>query len=370
MAFFGTPNSFLGIDIGTSSLKLVEIVDRKKRVELVTYAQANIPNLLVGPKETSDAAISKVANVISQMMDKAGVSTDIVVAALPSSTVFSSLLTMPDLPDQEMDKAVRFSARDVVPSDLNEMVLGWSKVAREPHMETDVLTTSVAAGAQGAGPGISVGGEKIPVFLTAAPKAVVDRYIRVMDVLHLKIFALEVETFPLVRSLLASPQDSALLVDIGDRATTYHIIDRGTPRVSHTIEYGGYDISEKIAQAVGVSHEEGEQHKVEFGLGEAPENITNAITAAVDVQAQKAKSLLALYQQKEGRAVSRTILIGGGANLKGLTAAWSAALGHNVSIGNPWKGLSYQQSLEAKLVELGPTFGVAVGLAMRGLQSS
>src|SRR3989344_5940684 len=228
MAFFGTPNSFLGIDIGTSSLKLVELVDRRKRFEISTYAQANIPNLLINPKEgQADTAISRIASTLSRMIELSGVSTDIVIAALPSTTVFSSLLTMPPLPDQEMDKAVRFAARDVVPADINEMVLGWSKVAAEPHMETDALMNQSPAAAMPT-PGVGLGGgnAKVPVFLTAAPKAVVDRYIRVMDILHLKIFALEVETFPLVRSLLSSAQDSALLVDIGDRATVFHIADR------------------------------------------------------------------------------------------------------------------------------------------------
>lgn len=368
MAFFGSPTSFLGIDIGTSSLKLVELVDRKKRVEVATYAQANIPNLLINPVGPSDVAISKVASVIARMIDEAGVSTDIVVAALPSVAVFSSLLTMPDLSDQEMDKAVRFAARDVVPSDLDDMVLGWSKVARQPHMETDAVMNGKPSIAQ---PVATLPGqENIPVFLTAAPKAVVDRYIRVMDILHLKIFALEVETFPLVRSLLASPQDSALIVDVGDRATTYHIIDRGTPRVSHTIEYGGYDISQKVATALNVSHEEAEVQKVEFGLtADAPVAVHEAVISAVNMQTQKAKSLLELYKQKEGRAVNRTIIIGGGANLKGLPEVWGSALGHKATLGNPWKGLSYPQTLEGTLGELGPTYSVAVGLALRGLQT-
>ncbi len=368
MAFFGSPNSFLGIDIGTSSLKLVELVDRKKRVEVATYAQANIPNLLINPVGSSDVAISKVASVISRMMDEAGVSTDIVVAALPSVAVFSSLLTLPDLSDQEMDKAVRFAARDVVPSDLDDMVLGWSKVARQPHMETDAVMNGKPSMPQAVP--MLPGQENIPVFLTAAPKAVVDRYIRVMDILHLKIFALEVETFPLVRSLLASPQDSALIVDVGDRATTYHIIDGGTPRVSHTIEYGGYDISQKVANVLKISHEEAEMQKVEFGLGsDAPASVHQAIVDAVNVQTQKAKSLLDLYKQKEGRAVNRTIIIGGGANLKGLADTWGNALGHKAMLGNPWKGLSYPQTLERTLGELGPTYSVAVGLALRGLQT-
>jgi Tfp pilus assembly PilM family ATPase len=192
-----------------------------------------------------------------------------------------------------------------------------------------------------------------------------------MDILHLKIFALEVETFPLVRSLLTSPQDSALIVDIGDLATTYHVIDAGTPRVSHTIEYGGHNITQAIADALHISYEEAETQKVEFGLSsQAPAPIQQAVANAVAVQTQKAKSLLDLYRQKENRLIKRSLMIGGGANLKDLAQVWGQALGHNAMVGNPWKGLSYPQGLESILGQQGPTYSVAVGLALRGLQSS
>lgn len=369
MAFFGTPTSFLGLDIGTSSLKIVELLDRRRRVEVATYAQANIPNLLIHPEGPSDAAVRKVANIIAHMIDKAGVSSDTVVAALPSTIVFSTMLTMPNLPDQEMDKAVRFAARDVVPSDLDDMVLGWSKVAGHPHMETDAVSVNGHYQASAVTPKSTSTSDQVPVFLTAAPKTVVDRYIKVMDVLHLKVHALEVETFPLVRSLLQPGSDSALIIDIGDRATTFHIIDRGTPRVSHTIEYGGYDISAAIAKTLDIPHADGEKNKIGYGLHrDTPANIKQAIEAAVNVQVQKALSLLHVYKEKEGHLISRSILIGGGANLRELPTFWSRAISHNTVIGNPWKGLSYPQGLEKKLMELGPSYAVAVGLALRGLK--
>ncbi|MEX1111868.1 MAG: pilus assembly protein PilM, partial [Candidatus Andersenbacteria bacterium] len=369
MAFFGTPNAFIGLDIGTSSLKLVELVNRRRRVELATYAEASVENLLVNPDGKDDQdEIEYTAELVKRMLNAAGVTSDILVGALPSSTVFSTVLTMPQIPENEMEKAVRFAARSVVPADLEEMVLGWSRLGEQPHMSTDEKNESGQAGAANE----KVDAEKnadgpVPVFLTAAPKKVVDRYLEVVKRTGLKLFALEVETFPLIRSLLQEVNSSALIIDIGDQATTYHIIDDGTPRVSHTIEYGGKDITKEIAGALGISIEEAEKNKYAHGLDQsAPEKQKAATASAVDRQIKKAGDLLGLYSKQQGRQIKKTVLIGGGANLKMIKDYWAKSSGHVVQIGNPWKGLSYPEKLENQLQLLGPTYGVAVGLAQRG----
>lgn len=353
------------MDLGTSTSKIVELVDRKRRIELTTYAESNMRNLLVNPPNGDQDAISRTAEILRQMMERAGTTADAAVAALPGGVVFSTVLMMPRIPDSEMEKAVRFAARDVVPADIDEMVLGWSRVGSEPHMSTDHPGVTKTPEGEKRTPTTPDGPS--PVFITAAPKDIVSRYIAVFETMQMTLLALEVETFPLVRSLLHGGGSSTLLVDIGSRATTFHIIDGGTPRVSHTIDFGGYDVTSAVAQAVGLSEQEAEQKKVEHGLLEQQEaSIRSAIESAVTRQVEKAKDLLNLYEQKEGSRITKSVLIGGGANLQGLPEYWLKALGTQTSVGNPWKGLAYPQKLEGVLTEIGPRFGVAVGLALRG----
>lgn len=361
MAFFGPSSAVLGLDIGTSSLKVVELIARRKGLEVATYAQANLSNLLTEVTGDDADEIAAVAATVERMLERAGVATDKVVAALPSSVVFSTVLTLPDIPDQDMEKAVTFAARDVVPANLEEMVLGWSRLGQSPHMATR------AAGSTNAPAAMKQSGEPIPVFLTAAPQELVTRYTKLMERLHLELLALEVETFPLVRALLAPPHDSALIVDIGDRVTTFHIIDRGTARVSHTTDYGGHAISSAIAQAMAASLAEAEEMKVTHGLGPgASDKLRTAITNAMQPVVTQATQLLGLYQRREGRNITKSVLIGGGANLRGIAAWWSTAAGHTAAVGNPWRGLAYPKELGERLQQLGPTYAVAVGLAQRG----
>lgn len=366
MALFGSPNAFIGLDIGTSSLKLVELVDRKSRVELVTYAQANLPNLLIVPGGDEEKAIGQVAEVVSDLMERSHVATDIVVAALPGSIVFSTVLTLPEMSDEEMDKAVHFAARDVVPADLDEMVLGWSRVGRVPHMDIDVPGTAVASL-----PNIPSSAasnlDKVPIFLTAAPQKIVARYLKLVERLKVQLYALEVETLPLARALLGNASDVSLIVDIGDLASTFHIIDAGTPRLSYTVEYGGQHITTRLAQALGVSYAQAEQEKVRWGLHQdAPGKIRTATLAATTELINKARQLMEQYTARYQTPVQRTVLIGGGANLRELANVWSQTVGQAVTVGNPWRGLTYPESLATRLTNLGPTYAVAIGLAMRG----
>lgn len=365
MAFFGNPNSFLGIDIGTSSLKLVELVGRKRRIELTAYAQAALENPLDDEGVKTEEVITRAAGVIRTMMDKAGTSSDQAVVALPASAVFTSVLEMPPMPEAEMQKAVEFAARDVVPAELEDIVLGYSRLGEKPHLAIKSKGAEVTP-APNVPTLVTPSDTTVPVFITAAPKYLVERYIALLDRLEMKLVALELETFPLVRSLLPSETASAMAVDIGDRATTYHIIDRGTPRVSYTAEYGGFTITEQIAAASSISFEEAEKLKAQHGLLDSASPVQKeAALKVVTTQAGKAKEVLDRYHQQGGRQITSTVLIGGGANLPGLVDVWQSVVGHKVSVGNPWRGLSYPQQLESRLQYLGPAYGVAVGLALR-----
>lgn len=365
MALFGSSRAFIGLDIGTSTLKLVELIDRHHRIEVTTYAQANIPNLLVNPPGNVDDAIRVVANAVSRMMDKASVSTDVVVAALPSSIVFSSVLQLPALPAPEMEKAVHFAARDVVPTNIDDMVLSWSRLGEPPHMDAekppvDKTATLVVPPPPGPAPAQ-------PVFVTAAPKTIVERYAQLMDVLNLRLDALEVETFPLVRSLLTPPGNSAMIVDWGDQTTTFHVVDRGTARVSHTIDYGGRDITTALTGALSLPAAKAEASKIQFGLAiSAPPSVNKILTEALQRPLLEARRVLEVYTRQSSVRIPKAVLIGGGANMVGLPQLFNRVAGIPAVVGNPWKGLAYPKALEKRLNELGPTYAVAVGLALRG----
>ena len=365
MALFGPSKVYVGVDIGTSTSKIVELIDRRKRIELVTYAESNMRNLLVNPPNGSQEAVDRTAEVLKSMIDRAGTVSDLAVAALPSGAVFSTVLMLPHIPESEMENAVRFAARDVIPADIDEMILGWSRVGREVNMKKDIIEKQKPKKREGNTAAEPEEGP-VSVFITAAPKDVVARYIAVFEKLQITLLSLEVETFSLARSLLALSSKPTLLVDFGFRTTAFHIIDGGIPRVSHAIDFGGYDIQKSLAETMSISEEEAETIKNKFGLSSEQEaSVRLHLETLIKRQLEKAKDLVDLYEKKEGKKISKSILIGGGSNLLGLPEHWSKELDMQTTIGDPWKGLSYPEQVGGVLKKIGPRFGVAVGLALR-----
>lgn len=346
MAIFGNPTSYVGLDIGASSIKLIELIDRRRRIEVATYAQANFPNILFTPENNEQDAARRTAIVIKQMLDRAHVAADGVIAALPSSMIFSTVIHIPPTEPTSLEKAVKAGARDVIPASLDDMVLGWSQLSRETTNGT------------------------IPVFLTAAPQAVVARYKEAISLAGLDLVALEVETFSLARALAPHDPEPVMIVDIGESATTFDVVENGSPRLSHSVDIGGRAITLAIASTMGMAADAAEQKKVSEGLSGASASHHVAALTTLEKIARRASAVADRFADEAGRVVTRSILVGGGARLKGIDKAWEALVHQPTTIGNPWRGLTYPAGLTDFVEESGSTYAVAVGLARRGFEQS
>ena len=283
MALLGSPRAYLGLDIGTVSIKLVELLDRGRRHDLATYAHAPITKSV------------DLADLIARMLEKAQTSADAIVMSLPNSAIFSTVLTLPEIPEPELAAVIKFRAREIVPAPLEDVELTWYK---QP------------------------GG----VYLIAVAKPAVISCRRLASRLNLKLAGLEAEILPLLRTHVISDKQNILLCNIGGRETTLHIISRGFPHLSRTID-------------IGTDH-----------------------LKVSDPQFRQ-PLLLEVKRTITGQHISKTILIGAGANLTHLKDHLASLLGHQPTISNPWRSLSYPAGLEDSLTKLGPQLAVAVGLA-------
>src|SRR3990167_5921250 len=238
MAFHGG-QSYVGVDIGGASLKIVELKNEKGRPKLMTYGYIEKPSPVL--KVESAEAKQKIIETLKKVMDKALVSTNQIVAALPSYTVFSSVITLPEMKQKDLDAAVHWEDKKIVPMPLEKMVLSYDELTNyddHEHIPSQNMTGDEAAKA-GVAQLKSTPKKYKKILLTAAPVDLVGHYVELFKMAGLNLVKLETEAFALERSLVGHDRAPVMIVDIGATTTSISVVVASVPVVNRSIDLGG-----------------------------------------------------------------------------------------------------------------------------------
>ncbi|OHA51229.1 MAG: hypothetical protein A3A80_03985 [Candidatus Terrybacteria bacterium RIFCSPLOWO2_01_FULL_44_24] len=356
--FTRKPRGFLGIDIGTSSVKVVELAGVKKGgIALGTYGELKAYGYLKrlsDPIQGSSLQMldSEVAEMIKRILDECNAKSSAASMSIPVFSSFFTLLELPSMSDKELANAIPFQARQLVPIPISEVVLDWEIIGRfNPRADSP--------NAQ----------ERLLVLLVAVPREVVDKYVRVAKLAGVELRGLEVETFSMVRALLRDNEDTNLLLDIGARSTNITIVDGGAIRMSHNLDISGNEFTRALAHSLGVNMKRAEEHKITSGILQKGGELesSRALIPLIDAIMQDAEKIMNIYYRKYGHKVVRIMLGGGSTNLPGLVEYLSSRFGKEVVVGDPFHGIVFPNILEPIIRDIGPAFSVSVGLALREL---
>ena len=344
MGLFSPSRSYLGVDIGSAGIKIIELKGELGKVRLVSYGFSE--GLIdLGQKDTKE-----IARIINQICQQAGMSSRSAVSALPTFSVFSSIINLAGVSKKDIASAVQWEAKKVIPLPLEEIILDWKKI--------DSATSGVAKA-------------NSRILLTGAPRSLVKKYIEIFKQAQINLLSLETETFALIRSLLGSDKSAVMLVEVGAATTDISIIKQSLPVLNRSIDIGGLTITKAIGNNLNIGLERAEQFKYDLGISLVnsqnnviPKTIAEVISPIIN----EVKYALNLYQGKNNKAVDKIILSGGSALLPNLANYLSKILNLNVIIGDPWERVSYPTDLKPILDEIGPRLAVAIGLAMREVE--
>src|SRR3989344_143238 len=240
--FFSKSNKVLGVDIGSSNIKIAEVeFSNPKLARLVTYGMVNSPYAINGVNGST--AIPQIAQILKTLCARAGVSIKQCVISLPNSSVFTSIVELPKMSDKEMNSAVEFEAKKYVPLSLADVDLAWSPVEESASSQTS---------------------QKI--LLTAVPKQITKDYRQIFSLAGLELIAGEIEALSLIRSLIGNQSTNCVIIDIGAKSTGLNIIENGYLRLSRNMNIGGETITKKISQTLNISFLRAEQFKKDFGV--------------------------------------------------------------------------------------------------------
>lgn len=342
--------SVAGIDIGTESVKVVQLKKEGDRGVLETYGELKSARYF--EKDTTSGAAGfigyrdeSIANLLRDVLREAKVTTRRTVFAIPSTASFVTTIHLPLLPRHELEAAIPFEAKKYIPIPIPEVALDWQ------ILEPDTT------------------GGRVTVLLAAVPREVVTKFQRIAELLQLDLEAAEIENFSLVRSLLSNDRGVSALIQWGGVVSTITIVDQRRIRSHHNFGRGSREITSAIARSLGVSVERAEAVKREVGFSEKPEEqeIVGVIAPVVDSILADIERVMTVYNRGAKRKIERLVLTGGGAHLKGLVDHVAKRFGLETIVGNPFTHTVFPPFLHPTLKEIAPNFAVAVGLALRDI---
>ncbi len=334
-----------GVDIGVSSIKIVELSRLSHKIRLENYAQLKAADPYHKPfrafqQKSLLLAVDKITNALRDSFLKAGMQPKKLIFSVADFLTFFTTFDLPPMKREELETAVKFEAEKYIPLPLQQVNFDWEIISGQSDKE------------------------ERKILVVSIPKDVVNQYRAVAQNLGIEDFTLEPETFSLHR-LFAYDHQVTCLVDIGAQSTSITI---GRPKVimvSHSLNVSGYKMTEAIMEALQVDVQTAEKIKETQGLS----GLSQVSSVLEPLMKDLVKGIQSTIQPLEGdQEVSKIILTGGGSKTPGLLDYLKTALSLPVVEGAPFSQMNYPRLLQGKLKEMGPLFSVAVGAALRGLQ--
>jgi len=347
----------IGIDVGAASIKVVEMNRKGQNFILENYGELDC-SLVKRPstEEANRVSISltdrQLAEIIKAILEESGIQTKEAVFSIPDFSSFFTTIKLPTMNQEEIPEAIKYEVKPYVPLPVQEITLDWvitdGEIAKTP----------------------------LKILVVAIPNGVVSQYKEIADLSGLELRMLEPEVFALSRSVIYGEDKEKVvgLVDIGARSTTVNVLENGIIKISHSFNVAGNEIVDAIAKSLNIEYNKAKEIKEKQGLAPAEPGSGKNTEAGrimiplVDFIIEEIKNTFSDYYKDGGKKEQKIILSGGTALTPGLKDYFYQEFNEEVAIADPFLGLSYPAALESALKQIAPSYGVAVGLAKKGIE--
>lgn len=342
--------SVIGVDIGSSSLKVVQLRRDGATAVLETYGE-----LALGPYagaevgQATNLPAEKIAETLRDLLKEANITTNNAGISIPFSRTLLTLVELPRRDDPNEQKTViELEARKYIPVPVSEVQLDWF-IVPEPTPEGAPTP------------------QKVKVLLVAVHNDELALLEGVVRGANLAASFFEIEIFSTIRSVVDEPVKPVVVLDIGASATKVYVVEHGVIAVSHNIPQGGQDVTRTIASSQGMPIAKAEALKKAEGFsnGTIDRRSIELVYARVFAEAQR---VVAQFETARSAKVETVILTGGGGVTKELAGYAQSLFSVEVKVADPFGKTQAPAFMRPVLQEIGPEFAVAVGLALRKLE--
>jgi type IV pilus assembly protein PilM len=345
---WGKKRDIIGLDIGSSSIKLVELKEDKKGYKLQTLAISPLP-----PEAIVDGALMDSVTIIDTIRDLIATSktkTKDVVTSVSGHAVIVKKISLPFMTETELEESIQWEAERYIPFDINDVNIDFQIFGSTPENP-----------------------EVMDVVLVAAKKDVINDYVSVIMESGLNPVIIDIDSFALENMLGMNydmgKEETIAIANVGASITNINIIKNNISSFTRDIFRGGNQITEEIQRQLHVDHEEAERIKVgsKSDITSQP-IIQNVLKAASESLVGEIGNSLDFYQSTTTyEKIAKLYLSGGGSKIKDFDIVLQQQIGIPVEVVNPFKKIDYSgRNFDMEyLREIGPIMAVGVGLASR-----
>jgi type IV pilus assembly protein PilM len=350
--------SAIGVDIGTSAIKVVQLRREKGRVLLETYGALSLgpyAGLEIGRATALSA--DKLGDALKDVLREANVTVTDAAVSIPYASSLISVIRLPAAVERQLAQVVPIEARKFIPVAMTEVQLDWFVVGG-PVNKSDPAA-------------------KIEVLLVAIHNDTIAKFRAIAAAAALQVAFFEIEVFSATRAVLEHGIAPVAVVDIGAATTKFYVVQRGLIHESHIINHGAQDLTLAASRALNLGIAQAEEYKRRFGLIEGSASGTTimghpqlkqSLELSLSPLFSELSRTIAGWESRTNEALSSLVLTGGGATLKGLLPFAQKVIQTEIRVSQPFDKVQAPAFLESILKEAGPEFSVAVGLALRRLQ--
>ena len=342
--------SLVGLDIGSSSVKAIELAVKDRKFDLKSLGIAKLPPeaIVQGAFLNSGAIV----DAIKEAFDIGKIKGKEVAAAISGHSVIVKKVSLPTMTREELEQQIQWEAEQYIPFDVNEV-----------NLDFQILDSVDTEG-------------QMDVLLVAAKKDLIDDYMQVIIEAGLTPGVIDIAAFAVENAYEmnydANSDEVVALVNVGAQVVNINIVENGIPAFTRDITTGGNQYTEEVQKSLSIGFEEAERIKL-GGQGAdqnqevVPQEVEEAIRSVTDsVVGEIARSLDFFTATSAESRIARVLLSGGGSKVAGFDKVFHERTGLDVELMNPLARMAPSRSFDASYLEdVGPSLGVGIGLAMR-----
>lgn len=340
----------VGVDIGSYSIKLLELIKKDKSFLLKNFAESKIS--ISDVDIVNNLEVDIISETIKKIWSSFKIKTNVVAFSINQLAIFTRVLEMPEMSDIELASSINWEAESYIPLPLNQVRFEWQVMRRYEGKN---------------------GQKRMDVLLIAVPRSLIDKYYKIANSCGLELKVLEPESVSIMRAISLFKLDNAynLIINFGDSRTDILVNNFGVLSFVRSISVGGKTFTRAISRSLEITEEQAENYKIAYGFDK--EKLNGALFSVLypifqNILEELRRAIIFEQNKDPGKKISSIIFCGAGSALPDLNVLISEALNTEVVVADPLTILKTNNNA-IKIPSGGnQKFLVAAGLAMNEIQ--